>query len=428
MFTNLQDWLVTLGLPASQAVYAAVAIGIAGIAVACVVAHFVTRRIFLTIVHRLAERTITRWDDVLVNRHVFHRLAHLAPAIVIRLTAPVVLDEVPSIESLVERCTDIYILVITFGVANALLAAANDIYQDFPISQRIPIKGYLQVMQIIFGVAVGILVVASVTEQSPWGLFTGLGALTAVLLLVFKDTILGLVAGVQIVSNDMVRPGDWIEMPKYGADGDVMDIALTTIKVRNWDKTITTIPSYALISDSFKNWRGMSESGGRRIKRSVPIDVTSVKFLTPESIQRLSQIQILRGYLKEKQAELAGYNKENGIDDSVLVNGRRLTNLGTFRAYLVAYLKRHPKIHQEMTFLVRQLQPTDTGLPLEIYVFSNDQVWANYEAIQADIFDHIYASLDQFELRPFQNPTGADVREAAAQLAASSEPETLPKQ
>lgn len=405
MLTQLQSWFTGLGLSELQAIWLARLIGAVSVLIGSVIAHFITRRIFLGIVHGLAEKTRTHWDDVLIKNRVFHRLAHLAPAIVIRLTAPQVFEGATQLTTLVEQSTNIYMLVIFFSVLSAVLDSVNDIYQEFPVSHRIPIKGYLQVVQIVVGVGIGILIVSTLTQQSPWGLFTGLGALTAVLLLVFRDTILGLVAGIQLVSNDMVRPGDWIEMPKYGADGSVIDIALTTVKVQNWDMTITTIPTYALISDSFKNWRGMSESGGRRIKRSVLIDVTSVRFCSPEMIHRFRNIQFLRDYIDKTEKELADYNKEHGIDESVLVNGRRMTNLGTFRAYLVEYLKRHPNVHQDMTFLVRQLQSNEKGLPLEIYVFSNDQVWANYEAIQADIFDHVFASLPQFDLRPYQYPS-----------------------
>ena len=239
---------------------------------------------------------------------------------------------------------------------------------------------------------------------------SGLGALTAVLLLVFKDTILGLVAGVQLSANKMVAVGDWIEMPKYGADGDVIEVALTTVKVQNWDKTVTTIPAYALISDSFKNWRGMQESGGRRIKRSVSIDVQTIVFCDEEMLGRFAKIKYIAEYIQKKKDELARFNQELKVDDSSLVNGRRMTNVGTFRAYVVAYLKHHPKIHQEMTFLVRQLAPSENGLPIEVYVFSNDKVWANYEAIQADIFDHILAVVPEFDLRVFQVPTGNDFR------------------
>jgi miniconductance mechanosensitive channel len=231
-------------------------------------------------------------------------------------------------------------------------------------------------------------------------------------MLVFKDTILGFVAGVQLATNDMVRPGDWIEMPKYGADGDVIEVALTTVKVRNFDNTITTLPTYALISDSFKNWRGMSEKGGRRIKRAIQIDVTSIAFCTPEMTERFLKIEKLRPYIEAKQAELDEYNQENDVDASVLVNGRRMTNIGTFRAYVLSYLRDHPQLHKDMTLMVRQLPPSAVGLPLEIYVFTSDVRWVNYESIQSDIFDHIFAALGQFDLKVFQSPTGADISES----------------
>jgi miniconductance mechanosensitive channel len=227
-------------------------------------------------------------------------------------------------------------------------------------------------------------------------------------MLIFKDSILGLVAGIQLSTNQMLHIGDWIEMPKYGADGDVIDISLTTLKVQNWDKTITTIPTYALISDYFKNWRGMSESGGRRIKRSINIDVTSIKFCTQEMLDKFKRFKCIREYVERKLEEIDTHNTSEGVDESDLVNGRHLTNIGTFRAYVAAYLRSHPRVHQGMTFLVRHLQPTAEGLPIQIYIFSNDQAWANYEAIQADIFDHILAVVPEFELRVFQNPTGAD--------------------
>jgi len=245
-------------------------------------------------------------------------------------------------------------------------------------------------------------------NRSPTFFLSGLGALTAVLMLIFKDSILGLVAGIQIAANRMLNIGDWLEMPKYGADGDVIDISLTTVKVRNWDKTITTVPTYALISDSFKNWRGMSESGGRRIKRAVNIDMTSIEFLGEEALGRLRRIELLKPYIEQKLADVESHNKELGVDETSPINGRRLTNVGCFRAYLVAYLKHNPMINKEMTFLIRQLAPTELGLPMEIYVFSSDKVWANYEAIQSDIFDHVLAAMPEFGLRVFQNPTGAD--------------------
>jgi miniconductance mechanosensitive channel len=295
-------------------------------------------------------------------------------------------------------------------VVYSFLNAVNDIYCNYEISRQRPIKGYLQVIQIILTIFVVISIIATLFDRPIWPLITGLGAMTAVLILVFKDSILGLVASILISTNDMVRIGDWIEMPQYGADGDVVDISLTTVKVQNWDKTIATIPTYALISDSFKNWRGMSESGGRRIKRAIRIDMNSIKFCDPAMLDRFEKYQLITDYVKSRRQEIAEYNETHKIDASYLVNGRNMTNVGTFRAYIAAYLKKHPKIHQEMTFLIRHLPPGRDGLPIEIYVFSNDQVWANYEAIQADIFDHILAVLPYFDLTIFQDPTGRDIR------------------
>lgn len=409
----LRQWLMQAGLSGHLATLVVETAEIIGVALVAIAANKITKNVILHFAHRLAKRTKNDWDDVLVERKLFHRLAQLAPALVIHSLASVVFTE-EKLVALAEGGAEIYMLVVALRVVDAALSSTNEIYQKFEVSTRIPILGYLQVVQIVVTVTVLVVAVSIVIDQSPWTLLGGLGAATAIILLIFKDTILGLVAGIQLVANDMVRLGDWIEMPKYGADGDVVEITLNTVKVRNWDKTITTIPTYSLISDSFKNWRGMSESGGRRIKRSLNIDVGSIKFCTTEMIEKFSKIQILKKYIQSKLEELNTHNREHGIDESVLVNGRRITNIGTFRAYLVAYLRAHPQIRQDMTFLVRQLQPTEKGLPLEVYVFSADQVWANYEDIQADIFDHIYAALPQFDLRPFQNPTGQDIRDTVA--------------
>ena len=256
----------------------------------------------------------------------------------------------------------------------------------------------------------GIFVISILLNKTPVYLLSGVGALAAVLMLVFRDSILGFVAGIQLAANRMVSVGDWIEMPKYGADGDVLEVALTTVKVQNWDKTITTIPTYALISESFKNWRGMSESGGRRIKRAVNIDMSSIRFSDEEMLGRYEKIQYISEYIESKKHELEAFNQSENVDNASLANGRRMTNIGTFRAYVVAYLGNHPMINSDMTFLVRQLQPGQYGLPIEIYVFCSDKDWANYEAIQADIFDHILAVMPEFDLRVYQNPTGADFR------------------
>jgi miniconductance mechanosensitive channel len=314
----------------------------------------------------------------------------------------------------------VLVLVIVLA-ADGLLSAANDVYQLRPDAKSRPIKGYLQIVKIVLYIVAGIVVLSLLVNRSPLVFLGGFGAMTAVLLLVFRDTILSLVASITLTQNDMIAVGDWIEMPKYGADGDVIDIALHTVKVQNWDKTITTIPTHQLMADSFKNWRGMSLSGGRRIKRSIHLDLNTIRFLTPDEIERLERFELLRDYLQEKQDELGRYQteKEQEVEGEVVPTPRRLTNVGTFRAYLVRYLRHHPEVHQDMTLIVRQLPPGPTGLPLEIYTFSRDTNWTNYEGIQADIFDHILAMIPEFGLRVYQNPSGADL----SRLAESGQPE-----
>ena len=408
MLKPVYEFLLSLGLSAGQARFGLEALEVVIVVGAAYITTPLAKRALLSAVHAFSRNTKTDWDDILVSCRVFHRLSYLAPAVAVHVLAAAAF-ETPALITWARRFAEIYALIVLLITVDALLNAANRIYQRFEIAQRIPILGYLQVVKIVLSVGAAIVAVSILIDQSPLILLTGLGAMTAVLLLIFKDSILGLVAGIQLIGNDMVRPGDWIEMPKFGADGDVLEITLNTVKVQNFDKTITTIPTYALISDSFKNWRGMAESAGRRIKRSVAIDVSSVKFCTPEMIAEFKKYAVLRDYVQLKENELAEHNRARGLDDSVPVNGRRMTNLGTFRQYVVGYLRAHPMINRDMTFLVRQLQPTEFGLPLEIYVFSADKNWVNYEAIQADIFDHLFAVLPYFDLRAFQRPTGHDL-------------------
>ena len=374
----------------------------------CWLSNIIAKKYILEGLRYIIHKTENKWDDILFEKRVFLKLSHLAPALVIYFFAAFPFPQLTLLIELIQSFALVYMTVVGSFVIDSLLNAALDIYQQYEVSKSKPIKGYIQAAKIIMYIIATIIVVSILIKKSPWGILSLFGGLTAVILLVFKDTILGFVAGIQLISNNMVARGDWIEMPKYGADGDVIDITLNTIKVQNWDKTITTIPTYALISDSFKNWRGMSQSGGRRIKRALYLDMNSIKFLDDQLIQNLMTIDYLKDYLFQKQQEIEIYNKKNQCDTTQSINGRRLTNIGTFRAYLNHYLKHHPKIHTNMTFLVRHLQPSPHGLPIEIYVFSNDQVWANYEAIQADIFDHIIAVVPIFDLRVFQHPSGYD--------------------
>ena len=373
-------------------------------------AHSVARGPLLRAIQKIVAKTNTQWDDALIERRVLHRLAHLAPGLIIYRLAPLVLQDFDQVESIVHTGSKLYLLLVGTITIDALLSAGLDIYRTTNASKEISIKSLIQFVKVILYFVAGLFALSILLNQPPSVLIGGLTALTAVLLLIFRDAILGLVAGIQLTVNRMVARGDWIEMPKYGADGDVLDVSLTTVKIQNWDKTITTIPSYALISESFRNWRGMKESGGRRIKRAINIDLSSISFCDEEMLARFSQIQYITEHIDSKRTTLAEYNNSNNIDLSHLVNGRRMTNIGTFRAYIIAYLKNHPDISDEMTFLVRQLAPTDCGVPIEIYVFCRDTVWANYESIQADIFDHIFAITPEFDLRIFQRPSGTDLK------------------
>ncbi len=378
------------------------------IAVISYLAFYIARYIIVNQISKIIKRSKTRYDDILLERRVFHRLAYIAPALITYALIDQAIPEVTWLVSLVRDLSFIWIIVVILRTVTAFLNALHDIYAHLPISNNRPITGYVQLF-VIIAYIFGFLSIISVVFNLDMGkIFAGLGAVAAVLILVFKDTILGLVASVQLSGNNMVKPGDWIEVPRYNADGTVLEITLNTVKVQNWDKTISTIPTYALVSESFQNWKGMEESGGRRIKRSVNIDMKSVKFLNAEQTAKLERFHLLADYIKQRKEEIAKANMDNKVEDHEIYNGRRMTNLGTFRIYLQNYLKAHPMIHDNMTFLVRQLQPGANGIPMEIYVFSKDQVWANYEAIQADIFDHVLAIIPEFGLKVFQNPSGED--------------------
>lgn len=375
--------------------------------------YFVLKYIGLRIIKTIALKTVSNWDDIMIKQKVFQRIILLIPAMMIYNVGPETVTEIQGLSRFVQLALQVYMLFVFVSIVIAFLNAVHEIYQQYDIAKVKPIKGYLQVVKIIMYIVVAVLIISMLVGTSPWPILTGMGAISAILLLIFKDTILGLVGSIQLSALDMVRPGDWIEMPRFNADGSVIDMNLTTVQVRNWDMTITNIPTYALISESFRNWRGMEESGGRRIKRSIQINMNSVKFCTPEMLERFRKIHRVTDYLDRKEKELKEFNLKLGVDDTVTVNGRRQTNLGVFRAYVKEYLRHHPKVNTEMIMLVRQLQPTETGIPIEIYVFSADKAWVNYEDIQSDIFDHILAAIPQFDLEVFQEPTGADFRKLA---------------
>ncbi len=368
--------------------------------------YFLVHRILIVLLKKAASKSKTRFDDFLVESKTLSRLSYIVPLLVIDN----LLFLTPNIQPFINRFSHILLIWIFILAISAFLGAVNGFYETKPKSKERPIKGYIQVAVIIIYILGIIFIIGSLTGQSPWVLLSGVGAMTALVLLIFKDTILSFVAGIQITSYDLVHVGDWIEMPEYGADGDVIDIALHTVQVQNWDKTITVIPTHKLTEKSFKNWRGMIQAGGRRIKRSVYLDQSSVAFCTDEMIERFEKIHLIADYVRQKKEELEKFNAENKIDDALKVNGRRMTNLGTFRTYAQAYLEMHPKLNHNLTTMVRQLPPGPNGLPLEVYAFTNTTEWLAYEAAQADIFDHILSVINEFDLRIFQNPSGGDFR------------------
>ena len=359
---------------------------------------------------KLIKKTKNIWDDALVENKVFITLSHIAPAIVIYLTTPYIFEDFAGAIPYILRLVNAYISTVLIIVIINFLNTIKYYFENAKLFKNNPLDSYFQLAKITIYIIGGIIILSFLLNKSPLYFFSALGAMTVVLLLIFKDTIMGFVASIQLSVNDMVQIGDWVSMPKYGADGDIIEMNLTTIKIQNWDKTITTIPTHAFISDSFKNWRGMSESGGRRIKRSLNIKISSIKFCTQEMLELFKKFQLIKDYIEEKINEIEEYNKENKIDKSYLINGRHLTNIGIFRAYAEAYVKNNPDVNLNMTCMVRQLLPTEKGLPIEIYTFSNRQEWVTYEGIMSDMFDHLIAAVSEFELEVFQNPTGTDFR------------------
>jgi len=386
------------------------AASLAGLIFASWIALHIARRILVGGIRKFAAKSGAQWDDRLVDAKLFVRLAHLAPALVVYYGADWIPDLNEAIATLIRRVSVSAIALVVALSISSFLNAVDEIYSGMSTYRSRPIKGYLQLVKLAVGIVTVVVIVATLFDQNPLLFLSGLGAMTAVVLLVFKDTILSLVASVQLTGNDMIRVGDWIEMPQYRADGDVIEIALHTVKVQNWDKTITTIPTHKLIEDSFRNWRGMALAGGRRIKRSIFIDVSTIRFLEPEEIESFGKYELLKDYIDQKRRDIETYNA-SGRDRTINANIRRLTNVGTFRAYIYAYLKNHREIHQNLTLLVRQLDPTPEGLPIEIYCFTTTTEWNAYEDIQSNAMDHLFAIAPDFGLRMFQSPSGQDFKQ-----------------
>ncbi|WP_332399069.1 mechanosensitive ion channel family protein [Vibrio metschnikovii] len=409
MLESMAQWLSQYDIELSRIIPIAEALGL--IVLIAVAIHVFLHRGGVRWLKQHADDSQASWRHVLFAGNLFSRIALLIQGAVIGVQTQLWLSQDSALREVILTLVALWVVVYGLLAFYSLLNVLEILLSRTAVGRTMPLRGLNQSLKIILFIIATLLVTSILIGKSPVLLLSGVGAMTAVIMLVFKDPILGLVAGVQLSANKMLSVGDWLEMPKYGADGDVIDISLTTVKVQNWDRTITTIPTYALISDSFKNWKGMREAGGRRIKRSVLVDATSIQFLTEQAIERLTHAQLLEPYIKQKVQEITVYNREHHVDESSPINGRRLTNLGSFRAYLERYLRAHPEIHQHMTLMVRQLAPTHEGIALELYCFTATTVWVEYERIQSDIFDHLYAVFPEFGLRVSQAPTGNDFRE-----------------
>ena len=407
---SLTDWLIGLGVEETSTMYLKLVILLFILFIISYLTNLIVKKILIRSIRLVIKKTKTVWDDALVENKVFITLSHIAPAIVIYLSTPYVFEDFPGAIPYVSRLVNAYIATVLIIVIINFLNTLKYYSENTKLFKDNPLDSYFQLVKIAIYIIGGIIIISFLLNKSPLYFFSALGAMTVVLLLIFKDTLMGFVASIQLSANEMIQIGDWVSMPKYGADGDVIEMNLTTIKIQNWDKTFTTIPTYAFISESFKNWRGMSESGGRRIKRSLNIKISSIKFCTEEMLERFKKFQLIKDYIEEKNNKIEVYNKENKIDKSCLINGRHLTNIGIFRVYAEAYVKNNPDINLNMTCMVRQLLPTEKGLPIEIYTFSNRQEWVIYESIMSDMFDHLIAAVPEFELEVFQNPTGTDFR------------------
>ncbi|MCM4153393.1 mechanosensitive ion channel protein MscS [Arenibacter sp. N53] len=405
----LYDYLIQSGVETNTAAYLNALLLFVGIILFAVLLDYIIWKVLRFASVRFARRSSTNFDDFLVVNKVPRYVAHIVPLLLLYELLPLAFLDYEYAEGIVLKGIEILAVILVLLLIRSLLRSIKDYLKTLPHMKDKPLDSYIQVFMIFAWIGGLLTLFAVLTDTTIWKFFTALGAASAVILLIFKDTILGLVASIQVSINDMVRIGDWITFEKFGADGNVTEISLATVKVQNFDKTITTIPTYSLISDSFQNWRGMQASGGRRIKRALLIKQKSIKFLTADNIETLKGIQIISKYLETRNTIIDTYNKEHDIDKQIAINGRNLTNLGVFRKYAETYLKNHSAINQTMTLMTRQLPPTSQGIPLEIYAFSSDKRWENYEYIMADIFDHLLAALPYFELETFELPTTMDI-------------------
>ncbi|GAB1417977.1 mechanosensitive ion channel [Bacteroidales bacterium] len=411
-----QELFTSLHFTEQQALVLAESSTFIGLLLLSVIIYYITWYIIKRTVIRMIDRSTTKFDDILLHNKVLSRFSYYVPSFIVSKFVPYSLPSYPKAILSVQKMVDVYVIFVTMLVVSSLIGSFYDYYLSKDSSRNKPIKGLAQVLKLVAYIIGSLMILATLLDKNLGNIVIGLGTLSAVLMLVFKDPILGFVGGLQLSVNDMVRIGDWISMPKYNADGDVLEITLTTVKVQNFDKSITTIPTYALVSDSFINWRGMTEAGGRRVKRSLNLDMESVRFCDEQMLNKYGRFHLISQYVHEKETEIQQFNEENKLDTSTLVNGRRQTNLGVFRMYLTAYLKSFPGVHQELPVQVRQLQPSENGIPIEVYFFSQKLSWPDFENIQSDVFDHILAVLPEFGLRVFQHPSGANIEKGISML------------
>ncbi|MCF8258680.1 MAG: mechanosensitive ion channel family protein [Flavobacteriales bacterium] len=406
----MSDLLLRLGVPDGLVSWAALGVDILILVLFAMLADLIAKRVVLRAIHKAVSKTETDLDDVLFEKRVFDALVHIAPALVVQAGAPIVFADFPEFIPWISKVVYVYMIVSVVWFMSSLLNALHEFALRSPFFRDKPMQSYVQVGKIITYIVAGVLIFSVLFDRSPLVVLSAFGAVAAVLLFVFKDTILGLVASVQISANDMLRVGDCVTMDKYAADGEVIKITLNTITIQNYDKTISHVPSYVFVSDSFKNWRGMAESGGRRIKRALLVNVSTVRFCDQEMLERFTKFQLLADHIDSRSKEIAQYNEDSKADKTYPINGRHLTNLGVFRKYIEQYLLNNPNIRKDMSLVVRQLNPTEHGIPLEIYCFANTTVMADYENIQSDMFDHLLASVSLFDLQIYQRPSGYDFR------------------
>lgn len=404
------DLLIKLGVAGDVAEYVNLLVLLTATIISIFVCQYLVRRILRIVLIRIIKRSKQDFFKHLLENRFPHYLALTAPLLIIENSIPIIFADFPQFIKPLEALADIYIVLVIIWLAMSIISSTGDTLRMHPTFRAKPIDSYLQVIRIILFVIGAVVIFSNLTGKSPIAFFTAMGAISAVLLLMFKDTIMGFVASIQVTSNDMVRIGDWITMSKYGADGDVVEMNLTTVKVQNFDKTITTIPTYALISDSFQNWRGMQQSGGRRIKRAIHIKQSTIRFIRPDEIAKFKKIQAISSYIDHRQTDIDKSNERTGANKELLINGRNLTNAGLYRKYIDTYLANHSGTHKKMTMMARQLAPTANGLPIEIYAFTGTTKWADYEYIMADIFDHLLASAPYFDLQIYEMEGAGDVK------------------